>query len=364
MKSTRRALLLLALLVAGNAGAAKPPICPGGRFIIRGNAIVTPNALVTSDAVLLQDKGISIASGCPGTRAKLKRLKTGTLVRARWRRCGQLRGAAKLKATIGAGACHDMNGVFRAKKAGVNTSFTAGLPGPSDFLNEGLVLPAGSYTLANPTEDPTIQLGAGAGGSMDAQPGQPMMVQIPFTAPSGNVVGAGIRFGDSGPIRVIPIPAAQGNTSGTLGFQFQLPASICNNLGAICHQIKCYEYAVTAAGTVSRANIQDVALACNNCDVPSCQDLLNSCRPMPCSEFLCADNRTCIPVDRVCNNRTDCPGGDDEDASRCSTPSACCTATRGCPGETGSSCTETCCCCPEGEKCCADLSGCCEDPGS
>ena len=82
--------------------------------------------------------------------------------------------------------------------------------------------------------------------------------------------------------------------------------------------------------------------------------------PSTC-EFHCADG-SCIAAAVVCNGVSDCPGGDDEDPATCFDQHNCCVATRGCPGETGSSCASTCCCCPYQEACCPDWSGCCASP--
>jgi hypothetical protein len=77
--------------------------------------------------------------------------------------------------------------------------------------------------------------------------------------------------------------------------------------------------------------------------------------------FMCSDG-TCIDAAIVCNQRPDCADGSDERPEICDTPGACCVATMGCPGETGSSCAETCCCCPANQRCCEDPTlGCCVD---
>lgn len=31
------------------------------------------------------------------------------------------------------------------------------------------------------------------------------------------------------------------------------------------------------------------------------------------NEFLCKDGKTCLPINKVCDNTRDCPNGDDED---------------------------------------------------
>ncbi len=75
--------------------------------------------------------------------------------------------------------------------------------------------------------------------------------------------------------------------------------------------------------------------------------------------FDCGDG-TCIAADRACNRAQDCANGSDEADAVCGNPDSCCTATRGCPGETGASCANSCCCCPSGQACCPNpADGCC-----
>lgn len=75
-------------------------------------------------------------------------------------------------------------------------------------------------------------------------------------------------------------------------------------------------------------------------------------------QFDCGDGE-CIAPSQVCNRASDCSNGRDESSSMCNSQGSCCRATRGCPGETGSSCSGSCCCCPGGQRCCTDWSGCC-----
>ncbi|HVK83004.1 MAG TPA: low-density lipoprotein receptor class A repeat-containing protein [Kofleriaceae bacterium] len=229
------------------------------------------------------------------------------------------------------------------------------------LINDNLVLPPGSYTLpGQPGTDTTIMTTGSSGGEGDVRPGMPLGVSIPFTAPGGNVIGAGIRIGSTGPIHVVPISGVMGQTSGTLSFDFTVPASVCNDLSGICHSIICNEFAVTAIGQVSASNIRQIAMACGDCDEPSCQSLLMSCM---CSggDFMCSDG-SCVPASSVCNTTANCPDGADEDPAICGDQQNCCMATNGCPEETGDSCGSTCCCCPGGQACCADQSGCCTAP--
>lgn len=149
---------------------------------------------------------------------------------------------------------------------------------PLAALNSGIILPGDGGALDNPATDESIDLGGQDGGIMPLYPGEVVTVTLPFYAPDANVIGAGIRFGDAGPIQVVPISGAAGVSEGTLTFDMQIPQNICDDLSSICHDIRCYEFAVTDAGMVSAANINQVALACGNCDEPSCQSLLTDCQ--------------------------------------------------------------------------------------
>jgi hypothetical protein len=157
----------------------------------------------------------------------------------------------------------------------------AGLSGAAAAvqLSAGIRLPNEGTPLNNPAIDDSVTLMASFTGQAAAQPiaaGGVNSVSLPFESTNGNVVAAGIRFGETGPVRTVSIPGASGATAGTLDFQFQVPADICNQLSNICHDIKCYEYAVTSAGRVSRANVQSIAVLCANCNEPSCSSLVSS----------------------------------------------------------------------------------------
>lgn len=149
-------------------------------------------------------------------------------------------------------------------------------------------IPSVQSVLDDPPTDPSVSLGPidGSVPPLEVYPGDRITVNIPFTAANQNVVGAGIRFGSVGPIAVVPVPGAQGTASGTMQFDVVIPPDICDDLGQICHDIKCYEFAVTDVGAISAANIADLALACGNCDEPSCQDLLTSCQLDCDSQFV------------------------------------------------------------------------------
>lgn len=160
-------------------------------------------------------------------------------------------------------------------------------------INENITLPAGSYQVNEEDleVDNSITISP-TSGTMGIQTGGQSYGSIPFNAPKGNITGAGMRFGSSGPINIVPISGVQGRTSGTLNIPFSMSSSTCNNLSQICHDIKCYEFAITDDGKISQANIRDVAIMCGNCDEPSCKDIIN----IPC------DLGTCVDFEWYCVN--------------------------------------------------------------
>ena len=129
--------------------------CPGGVFQVIGDPLVPSGTLPFED--LLQVAGaVSITSGCPPGKAKLKATKRGTRLKASWRSCPGLRGRVRMKAMIEPLTCSTMAGTLRAK--GYKRSFQA--------VRQQLIVP------------PTI-------------PQFP-----PFTLPADPVCGDGIRTPD------------------------------------------------------------------------------------------------------------------------------------------------------------------------
>ncbi len=149
------------------------------------------------------------------------------------------------------------------------------------MLNQLLQQIPGATVLGNPSESSDVTVSSSGVVLAELMPGQIGRVSVPFNAPSGDVVGIGMRFGATGPIINIPTTNnVSGQTGGVLETEFTVPQEICDMLSSVCHDVKCYEFAVTASGTVSRETIQDVILACNGCSEPSCQDLA-MCGPPP-----------------------------------------------------------------------------------
>lgn len=146
----------------------------------------------------------------------------------------------------------------------------------ANLMNEKMELPAGSFTIDpdNVEIDNSITI-TPTSGITPLSPGQQMNNQISFTAPNGKVNAVGMRFGTSGPIYFTSINT-NGATSGTGTVPFSLESDICNDLSSICHDIKCYEFAMTTEGKISKSNIRDVAILCGDCNEPSCQGLVDA----------------------------------------------------------------------------------------
>lgn len=150
-------------------------------------------------------------------------------------------------------------------------------------LNHGLILPAGSFIVDPDIEnieiDDSIDISNDSGAIMPLNVDTNITVNINFNAPNGNIDAIGMRFGTNGPIHFVPINT-NGATSGTGSFEFRITPDMCKNLSNICHDIRCFEFAHTTGGQISRSNINQVALTCGNCDEPSCQGILD---PKICS---------------------------------------------------------------------------------
>jgi hypothetical protein len=118
-------LIALAFLTYSEASKHKhPPPCPGGRFLVQGDALVAGDTAVSPEPVMLGGTQVSIGDVCSPTTASVKASKQGTKVKARWAGCTGLTGKVKLKATIGSD-CSVMNGTLKAPKAKLTIPFVA-----------------------------------------------------------------------------------------------------------------------------------------------------------------------------------------------------------------------------------------------
>lgn len=163
-------------------------------------------------------------------------------------------------------------------------SASAGSAGDDEEIWRRFKVIGATHELMNPAVDATVTVMPSPDASpLDLMPGDIATVAIPFQAAGGNVVAAGISFGPGQPVQVVPMPDMLGAGDGQMQLQFEVPDSVCDNLSAICHQVECYEFAVTDIGKVSAADINSIAVACGDCDEPSCQMFLDMCMEDPCA---------------------------------------------------------------------------------
>jgi hypothetical protein len=138
--------------------------------------------------------------------------------------------------------------------------------------------------------DSAIDTSAGSQGDQRSKqtPGGSVTVGIGYDASSTSdqVDALCVGFGSRNNAWCIPassLNVSGDGTQGAMATTLNIPASVCDMLGSICHDIRCYEFARTSTGTFSRDNINMLAMACGNCDEPSCQDLLEECQTLPTS---------------------------------------------------------------------------------
>ncbi len=104
----------------------KPPVCPGGRFLVQGEDLLPGASLAGPDSLFVGATEVGVASGCADGPVKLKGTKRGTKVRATWESCSGATGKVKLKATIDP-TCQTLSGKLTAKKSKLKRTFSATL---------------------------------------------------------------------------------------------------------------------------------------------------------------------------------------------------------------------------------------------
>lgn len=98
----------------GIADAAKPDLCPDGRFVVQSGAVLLPGG-TAPDVLAVSSGTFAIASGCGAAPGKVKAARKGTRLIARWKACGA-HVRVKLKGMIAAPDCATVTGIVKAKK--------------------------------------------------------------------------------------------------------------------------------------------------------------------------------------------------------------------------------------------------------
>jgi serine protease len=185
MLRRRLALALAACLLAASSPAAAARC--GGRFL--APAPLAPGA-AGADVIDITNREVSIASGCPAVRARVRGGRRFTKVAAKWKNlCTGIPGKATLKARIDAGTCDTLTGRFVARKAKIRTDVTA----LRLAVTGQLVVPASAFADVD-TNDPGM---AGDNDTLETAQELP----IPSTA-GGAAFAASVDRGDVDAYRI------------------------------------------------------------------------------------------------------------------------------------------------------------------
>lgn len=204
---------------------------------------------------------------------------------------------------------------------GPSSSFPPAPTGPPSAAEEELnKLLQGQYPGGSPAgsgqEDDSIELASPAKTDplerTRADPGQSLQIAVGYTS-TAPITDICIGFGSPQSAWCIPKSSAKASgtdTKGALGVSLSIDAALCAKLGKICHDIRCYEFAKTSAGTFSKSNINLLAAACGSCSEPSCKALLKDCVPPDtgaCNANCFASCQSLCKMESVCNGLDD-PG--------------------------------------------------------
>lgn len=135
----------------------------------------------------------------------------------------------------------------------------------------------GTLPAADPNGPAVIPL-PGQTGPLTVRPGESFNLTIPWSG--GPITSVNIGFGGA-QYFTVPVPQAGTQTSGQAIVPARLAADVCANLGAICHQITCYEQAGTPFGQTAN---QQIVLNCTG--GRDCSgNLVSPPKQNPCTEL-------------------------------------------------------------------------------
>jgi hypothetical protein len=109
--------ICLMLVVGVDARRAKESPCAGGRFVVAGDPLMAEATLGGPDAITVEVGSpnlVSTDSGCPETKAVVRKTRRGTRVGVRWPRCGGVAGRVRLRALF-AEDCASLSGTLRGR---------------------------------------------------------------------------------------------------------------------------------------------------------------------------------------------------------------------------------------------------------
>jgi hypothetical protein len=147
----------------------------------------------------------------------------------------------------------------------------------AEILNAAFQINRPGSFIVNPDDvevDNSVIVFSGGNGYVPLRGGDNMNNTISFQSSTASITAVGMRFGNTGPITFVPLTPEE-IANGVCSLPFSIDPSACADISQICHDIKCNEFAMTSAGKISRADLQDIALICGACNEPSCLELLD-----------------------------------------------------------------------------------------
>lgn len=147
----------------------------------------------------------------------------------------------------------------------------------AEILNAAFQINRPGTFIVNPADveiDNSVIVLSGGNGYVPLRAGDEMNNAVSFQSPTADITAVGMRFGNSGPITFVPLTPDE-IANGVASLPFAIDPAVCEDIAQICHDIKCNEFAMTSAGKISQADLQDIALICGACDEPSCLELLD-----------------------------------------------------------------------------------------
>jgi hypothetical protein len=147
----------------------------------------------------------------------------------------------------------------------------------AEILNDAFQINRSGTFIVDPENleiDNSVSVNSEGNGYVPLRGGDEMNNAISFYSPTVVITAVGMRFGNSGPITFVPLTPEE-IAAGTCNLPFSIDSSVCDDISQICHDIKCNEFAMTSAGKISQADLQNIALICGACNEPSCLELLD-----------------------------------------------------------------------------------------
>lgn len=147
----------------------------------------------------------------------------------------------------------------------------------AEIVDQIAVILGAVESLSGPplTDSIVLTAVAGAPNWFVAGEGDVITLSAQFASRDRDVVGVGVRYGDSNDVVVVDAPGANGSAAGNLSVDVEIDGHACSDLPEGCNTSVFQLFGVTADGAVSQPLLIDVVFACGDCDDESCLVLLD-----------------------------------------------------------------------------------------